>query len=87
MPHLLLKASYGANIYPSRLYSLKSERYWTPRRPANAHRSALHLNLHFRTLILFLYGTGIKIGDALALLDEHVDLVGLCYDYCAWSNS
>jgi integrase/recombinase XerD len=29
-----------------------------------------------RTLILFLYGTGIRIGDALALSSDHVDLVG-----------
>lgn len=27
-----------------------------------------------RTLILFLYGTGIRIGDALALRDDHIDL-------------
>lgn len=33
--------------------------------------------LTLRTLILFLYGTGIKIGDALVLLENQVDLTGL----------
>ena len=41
-------------------------------RAPNCVMSALTL----RTLILFLYGTGIKIGDALDLFDYHCDLTG-----------
>jgi integrase/recombinase XerD len=76
VPHLLLKPATAQTFVPY-VYTRQEVRALLDATTSCQRAPKCFISpFTLRTLILFLYGTGIRIGDALALLDEHVDLAG-----------